>query len=188
VQQIFAFNELAIAVRHWFEIGPDDTEHGARLELRRLVRQPHRGSESAPQVLQLDEILWRVDLFDALGDAPGSWSRAHHHDDFDGIEPTGRTWDDDLSADPLGWTRRRLEDLPGLLARRGVEVEDVAGEAADVRRALPAIMAALEASGPEACRSPEDCLAATRDTREITQIMLGMFRPGDARDPRLAAH
>jgi hypothetical protein len=187
VQQIFAFNELAVAVRHWFEIGPEDDEHGARLELRRLVRHPHRGSESAPQVLELDQIVWRVDLFDAVGDAPGSWSRAHHHDDFDGIEPTGRTWDDELSADPLGWTRRRLEDLPGLLARRGVQLADVAGESADVRRALPAIMAALAACGPEACRSPADCLAATRDTREITQIMLGMFRADDPRDPRPAA-
>jgi hypothetical protein len=186
VQQIFAFNELAVAVRHWFEVGPEDEEHGARLEIRRLVRHPHRGSESAPQVLELDEIVWRADLFAVVGDPPGSWSRAHHHDDFDGIEPTGRTWDDELSADPLGWTRRRLEDLPGLLARRGVQLADVAGESADVRRALPAIMAALAACGPEACRSPADCLAATRDTREITAIMLGMFRGDDPRDPRLA--
>jgi hypothetical protein len=186
VQQIFAFNELAIAVRHWFEIGPEDNEHGARLELRRLVRHPHRGSESAPQVLELDEILWRADLFDGLDDEPGSWSRAHHHDDFDGIEPTGRTWDDGLSADPIGWTRRRLEALPDLLARRGVELDDVEAEAADVRRALPAIMAAVEACRPAACVSPADCLAATRDTREITAIMLGMFRPGDPRDPRLS--
>ena len=183
MQQVFAFNELAISVRHWFEVGPHDTEHGARLEIRRLVRHPHRGSESAPQVLELDAIVWRADLFDALADAPGSSSRAHHHLDWDGIEPTGRTWDDDLSADPLGWTRRQLEDLPALLARRGVALEDAEAEAADVRRALPAIMAALEACQPTACRSPRECLAATRDTREITQIMLGMFREG-APDPR----
>jgi hypothetical protein len=184
MQQVFAFNELAIAVRHWFEVGPEDTEHGARLEIRRIARHPHRGSESAPQVLELDEIVWRADLFDGLDDPPGSWSRAHHHLDWDGIEPTGRTWDDELSADPLGWTRRQLEDLPALLARRGVTLEDPEAEAEDVRRALPAIMAALEAARPEACRSPRDCLAATRDAREITQIMLGMFRDG-APDPRI---
>lgn len=186
MQQIFAFNELAVVVRHWFEIGPEDDEHGARVELRRLVRHPHRGSESAAQVLELDEIVWRADLFDGLEDEPGSWSRAHHHVNFDGIEPLDRTWDDELSADPLGWTRRQLEDLPALLARRGVELADVEAEAADVRRALPAIMAAVEACRPTACRSPEDCLAATRDTREITGIMLGMFRADDPRDPRLA--
>jgi hypothetical protein len=183
MQHVFAFTELAISVRHWFEVGPEDEEHGARLEIRRIVRHPHRGSESAPQVLELDEIVWRADLFDALGDPPGSWSRAHHHLDWDGIEPTGRTWDDGLSADPLGWTRRQLEDLPALLDRRGVTLADPGAEAADVRGALPAIMAALEACRPAACRSPQACLAATRDAREITQIMLGMFRAG-APDPR----
>src|SRR3954453_19978800 len=115
MQQIFAFNELAVVVRHWFEVGPEDEEHGARVELRRLVRHPHRGSESAPQVLELDGIVWRADLFDGLNDPPGSWSRAHHHTGFDGIEPQGRDWDDELTADPIGWTRRRLPAPPGLL-------------------------------------------------------------------------
>jgi hypothetical protein len=32
-----AFNETAIIVRHWFEIGPDDNERGTRIEIRRLV-------------------------------------------------------------------------------------------------------------------------------------------------------
>jgi hypothetical protein len=183
VQQIFAFNEIAIGVRHWFEVGPDDEEHGTRVEIRRLVPHPHRGSESAPQILELDEIVWRADLFDGLQDTPGSWSRAHHHVNFEGIEPPDRSWDDGLSADPIGWTRRTLEDLPALLERQGVELADVEGESTDVRRALPAIMAAIEAYQPVNCRSPQDCLAATRDTGEIIQIMVGMFRdaPGDPR-------
>ena len=45
-----------------------------------------------------------------------------------------------------------------------------------MRRALPAIMAAVEAYQPVNCRSPQECLAATRDTGEIMQIMIGMFR------------
>lgn len=183
MQQIFAFNEIAIVVRHWFEVGPEDEEHGTRLEIRRLVPHAHRGSESAPQILELDEIVWRADLFDGLEDVPGSWSRAHHHRNFDGIEPRDRTWDDDLSADPIGWTRRALDDLPALLDQQGAELEDPEGEAADLRRALPAIMAAVEAYQPVNCRSPQECLAATRDTGEIMQIMIGMFRdaPGDPR-------
>jgi hypothetical protein len=185
VQQIFAFNEIAVVVRHWFEIGPEDEEHGTRVEVRRRVPHPHRGSESAPQILELDGIVWRADLFDGLADPPGSWSRAHHHVNFDGIEPVDRSWDDDLSADPLGWTRRQLEDLPALLAARGVELADPEGEAEDVRRALPAIMAAIEAYQPVKCTSPEDCRAATRDTRELTEMMLGMFRPAGAQDPRI---
>jgi hypothetical protein len=184
VQQIFAFNEIAIVVRHWFEVGPEDEEHGARVEVRRLAPHPHRGSESAPQILELDAIVWRADLFDGLEDEPGSWSRAHHHVNFDGIEPLDRSWDDGLSADPIGWTRRTLEDLPALLADRGVELDDPDGEAEDVRRALPAIMAAIEAYQPSACRSPQECLAATRDTRGIVEMMTGMFRD-EPRDPRL---
>jgi hypothetical protein len=182
MQQIFAFNELAVVVRHWFEVGPEDEEHGARLELRRLVSHPHRGSESAPQVLELDGIVWRADLFDGLNDPPGSWSRAHHHTAFDGIEPQGRDWKDELTADPIGWTRRRLADLPGLL--QDVELADPEGEAEDVRRALPVIMAAVEACGPERCTSPAECRAATRDTREIVALQAHMFRAGDPRDPR----
>jgi hypothetical protein len=177
--QVFAFNELAIVVRHWFEVGPEDEEHGARLEVRRRKPQPHRGSESAPQVLELDEIVWRADLFESLDDAPGSWSRAHHHLSFDGIEPTGRDWDDGLSADPIGWTRRKLEDVAALTA-----LEDPEGEAEDVRRALPAIMAAVESYQPTRCRSPHQCRALTRDTREIVAMQARLYRDGDPRDPR----
>jgi hypothetical protein len=177
--QIFAFNELAIVVRHWFEVGPEDEEHGARVEVRRLKEHPHRGSESAPQILEVDEIVWRADLFESLNDEPGSWSRAHHHLEFDGIEPPGRDWDEGLTADPIGWTRRKLEDVAAL-----TQLEDPDGEAEDVRRALPAIMAAVEAYQPTRCRSPEECRALTRDTREIVAMQARLYRDGDPRDPR----
>ena len=68
MQQVFAFNELAIAVRHWFEIGPDDDEHGARLEIRRIARHPHRGSESAPQVLELRRRITKASLMVPVGE------------------------------------------------------------------------------------------------------------------------
>jgi hypothetical protein len=177
--QVFAFNELAVLVRHWFEVGPEDEEHGARLEVRRLKSHPHRGSESAPQLLELDEIVWRADLFESLADAPGSWSRAHHHLAFDGIEPLDRAWDDDLSADPIDWTRRQLEDVSAM-----ADLEDPEGEAEDVRRALPAIMAAVEAYQPTRCRSPQQCRALTRDTRGIVAIQARLHRDGDSQDPR----
>ena len=177
--QVFAVNELAILVRHWFEVGPDDEEHGARLEVRRLRSHPHRGSESAPQVLELDEIVWRADLFESLADEPGSWSRAHHHVSFDGIEPVDRAWDDGLTADPIGWTRRTLENVAAL-----APLQDPEGEAEDVRRALPAIMAAVEAYQPTRCRSAEECRALTRDTREIVAMQARLYRDGEPRDPR----
>jgi hypothetical protein len=53
VQQILALSGCAIIARHWFEIdlGNASMEHGARIELRELVPQQHRGSESAAQIV-----------------------------------------------------------------------------------------------------------------------------------------
>src|SRR6185437_11686479 len=78
-------------------------EHGARIEIRELVRHPHRGSESASQLTTVDRPLWRADLFDRLGDPPGSFSVAHFHPRFTGNEPSARFWDAALSADPWTW-------------------------------------------------------------------------------------
>ncbi|HEX6519179.1 MAG TPA: hypothetical protein VF070_04080, partial [Streptosporangiaceae bacterium] len=56
VQQILALSHCAVIVRHWFEIDLDDAsmEHGARIELRELTPQRHRGSESAAQIVAAD--------------------------------------------------------------------------------------------------------------------------------------
>ncbi len=187
--QAFVFNETAIIVRHWFEVGPDDDEHGARLEIRERAQHPHRGSESAAQRIDLDGVLWRADLFDLVGDEPGNFKRAHFHPEFEGIEPVGRSWDDDLSSDPFGWAEAQLSDYEGLVAKCGGELADGPGEASDVRRNLPEIMAAARRAAGVECRSSSDCLDATRDTTEIIDMMVSMFR-GDspnARDPRLTA-
>jgi hypothetical protein len=187
--QAFVFNEIAIIVRHWFEIGPEDNEHGARIEVRRVVSHEHRGSESAPQLIEIDDIIWRADLFDTLSEKPGNFARAHHHVHFDGIEPVDRDWDDRLSADPFGWVEEQLEALPDLLAARGAELQDVEGDANDVRRNLPAIMAAARACAATECTNPKQCADQTRDATEIVAIQASLFRsdaPGGARDPRVA--
>gem|GEM_PF-4725473 len=74
VQQILALSRCAVIVRHWFEIDLDDAsmEHGSRIELRELMPQPRRGSESAAQLITADRPLFRADLFDRLTDEPGS--------------------------------------------------------------------------------------------------------------------
>ena len=187
--QAFVFNEIAITVRHWFEIGPDDNEHGARLEVRRLVGHEHRGSESAPQLIEIDDIIWRADLFDTLSEEPGNSARAHHHVNFDGIEPVDRDWDDRLSADPFGWVEEQLKALPELVAARGVELQDVEGEANDVRRSLPAIMVAVRGCAATECTTPQHCVDQTRDTTEIVAMQASLHRsdsPGGPRDPRVA--
>jgi hypothetical protein len=184
--QVFMFNELGVVVRHWYEVVDDDEEHGARIELRRRTGVPHRGSESAAQLLQLDELLWRADLFDLIGPAPGNMQRAHHHVHCLDNEPVDREWEDELSTDPFGWTERRLAGLEQLLTEVGVSVDDLEGETADLRRALPAIMQVARANAGAECRSPQACRDATRDTREIVAMMTTMFR-GDTVDPRLRA-
>jgi len=64
VQTIVALSRSAVIIRHWFEIDLDDAsmEHGVRIELRELAARPHRGSESAAQVITADRPLWRADL------------------------------------------------------------------------------------------------------------------------------
>ena len=182
--QAFVFNEIAIVVRHWFEIGADDEEHGARIEVRRLVSHQHRGSESAPQLIEIDEIIWRADLFDTLSEPPGNFSRAHHHAQFEGIEPVDRDWDDALSADPFGWLERQLDALPELLAARGADLQDVEGEADDVRRNLPAIMSAARRCAATECTTPRQCANQTRDASEIVAMQASLFRGESAVDPR----
>src|SRR6478735_42965 len=72
VQTVFAYRSIAIVVRHWFEIAPEDEEHGCRVELRSVPRLVHRGTESASQMLIIDRALWRADLFDLVGGEPGT--------------------------------------------------------------------------------------------------------------------
>ena len=185
--EAFVFNEIAITVRHWFEIGPEDEEHGARIEIRRLARREHRGSEFAPQPIEIDDIIWRADLFDTLSEPPGNFARAHHHMHFDGNEPVDRDWDDRLSADPFGWVQEQLDALPELLAARGADLRDVQGEAEDVRRNLPVIMAAARRCAATECTTPQQCAAQTRDAIEIVAMQASLYRtdsPGGPRDPR----
>jgi hypothetical protein len=78
VLQAFLF-DVAVLVRHWFEIDLADShlEHGARVELRLLVEQPHRGTESASQQYVIDQRAWRADLFDRLDATAGGFDAAH---------------------------------------------------------------------------------------------------------------
>jgi hypothetical protein len=185
--QAFVFNTVAVTVRHWFQVDREDDEHGTRIEVVRRIRRSHQGSTSTSQPIELNGLIWRADLFDRIGDEPGSMKRAHHHFRFDeaGTSPIGRDWNEELTADPFGWTERKLSDLPALAVAAGVEVSDIDAEAEDLRRALPAIMRAARACAPDLCKSPEQCRLATRDTTEIVRLMTTQFRD-DPKDPRLA--
>src|SRR2546429_3760653 len=92
-------------IRHWFEIDLDNAsmEHGARIEIRELARHPHRGSESASQLTTVDRPLWRADLFDRLGDPPGSFSLAHFHPPVTRNETSAPFWGSAPRAHPPTW-------------------------------------------------------------------------------------
>jgi hypothetical protein len=178
MQQVVTFSRSAIVLRHWFEIDLNDAsmEHGARIELRVLAPAPHRGSESAAQLISADQPLWRADLFDRLPDAPGSYGVAHYHPRFSGNEPCPRAWDPALSADPWSWLHDQFaqagqDTAAGRWPADPADAEEIRGLAAE-------LVAAAQQFAPERCTSPADCYRRTRDARSSVRLMVdGLDRP-----------
>jgi hypothetical protein len=186
LQFCFLLDNVAILARHWYEIGPDDQEHGARIELRSITRPAQIGSESAAQPVTLDMPLWRADIFDLIGEPPGNLSRAHYHPTFEGREPSSRQWDPALQRDWAGWLAAQLTNLPAVLAAAGAP--DLLGDARELTdRQLDQVLAAAAGLLGVTCDAGQQCLAATRDTGTAVAMMLQMFRPPGTGDPRLAS-
>jgi hypothetical protein len=183
MQHILALSRHAVIVRHWFEIDLEDAsmEHGVRIELRELAPQPHRGSESAAQVITADRPLWRADLFDRLTDAPGTFGVAHYHPEFSGNEPSSRNWDPDLTASPWRWLH---DQLAGLGQGPGREAWQQLGpaDAEELSRLADAIVTQARELGPDRCHSAAECFALTRDVRGSVQLMIEYLRRPDLLD------
>jgi hypothetical protein len=179
VQHILALSHTAVIVRHWFEIDLEGAsmEHGARIELRELAAHPHRGSESAAQLVAVDRPLWRADVFDRLTDAPGSFGAAHYHPEFAGDEPCRRVWDPNLTADPWSWLGEQFAQLgaAGGTAPWSVDPADgaVLGELSDE------IVSLARQLGPDHCRSAAQCYELTRDAAESVRLMIEYLRRPD---------
>jgi hypothetical protein len=182
VQHILALSRSAVIVRHWFEIDLDDAsmEHGVRIELRELSSQPHRGSESAAQLITADRPLWRADLFDRLTDVPGSFGVAHYHPGFSGNEPSSRAWDPELTANPWLWLHAQITGLGAGPGRKGWPLEP--GDAGELSRLADGIVALARELGPDRCHSASECFALTRDARESVQLMIRYLRRPDLLD------
>jgi hypothetical protein len=182
VQHIVAFSHTAVVVRHWFEIdlGDASMEHGARIELRELAPQAHRGSESAAQVITADRPLWRADLFDRLADPPGSYGVAHYHPQFAGNEPCPRAWDPELTADPWRWLHAQLADLGAGPGGGAWQLEPA--DAGELSRQADAVVALARQFAPDGCRSAAQCCELTRDVRESVQLMIEYLRRPDLLD------
>lgn len=182
MQQILALSRCAVIARHWFEIDLDDAsmEHGARIELRELMPQQHRGSESAAQVVTADRPLWRAGLFDRVGDPPGSYGVAHFHPGFSGNEPCPRDWDAVLTASPWDWLSDQVAST-GAASGRGawpLDPED-ASELSDL---ADIVVAMARQFAPESCGSAAGCFQLTRDVRESVQLMMAYLSRPDLLD------
>lgn len=190
MRYVLASSRSAFVIRHWFEINLDDAsmEHGARIELRELPVQPHRGTESAAQLVTLDRPLWRADLFDRLADAPGTFGAAHYHPEFEGNEPCARVWDAGLTADPWGWLGDQVASLGssgdsdasghGDGASWPVDPED----AAEIRGLAGTVVATARQFEASRCTSAAGCYQLTRDVRDTVRLMIATLRNPDLLD------
>jgi hypothetical protein len=179
VRHILTLSRSAVIVRHWFEIDLSDCslEHGARVELRELPAQAHRGSESAAQVITLDRPLWRADLFDRLRDEAGSFGVAHYHPRFDGNEPCDRTWDPALTADPWRWLGDQFASLGAAAGQRPWPLDPE--DARELPGLADQVVTLARQFAPQRCGSAAECFRLTRDARESVQLMIdSLEQPG----------
>jgi hypothetical protein len=144
----FVFEKVAVLVFPWHE-PMDPPERGARVEVRLLADEPRRGSHAAAQRVVIDQPVFRADLFDQVGLPAGNLRSAHFHPVFHDVEPSDRQWPDEIKQDPTGWLATELGDLRRVLRRAGVDPDDapwLEGDAAAVRDAVPAVVAAVEST------------------------------------------
>ncbi|HSK59315.1 MAG TPA: hypothetical protein VK935_09710 [Actinomycetospora sp.] len=184
MQVVYAFTRVAVMVRRWFEISPEAVmEHGARVELRLLTPQEHRGSESAAQPIVVDTAFWRADLFNRLDRPADAFSAAHVHPFFDGDEPSDRVWVPSLTADPWGWLAAQLSDVGARLEGAGLDPGLAADDADEVRAAVPQIVATARGFSPEDRMSRDEDFRLTRDAAERVRRMVALIA-----DPALVDH
>ena len=144
---VFGFERTAVVLSDLYFVDPhpmpgqESPEHGARLEVRQLTAGELKGSIYSAQPIEIGQLIWRADLLESVDGMPGSFDRTHHHPVFSEWNPSKRVFVRELSADPLGWLKNTLADLPGILAGAGFAA-DTAGpdDAADLREAAPEIV------------------------------------------------
>jgi hypothetical protein len=147
----FGFEAMGVVVGDMYfvdptpEEGQETPERGVRLELRLVDRAEPQGSIYAGVPIAFTRPVWRVDLFGSTESPPGTLDRAHHHPRFNGWEPSRRNFVPELSADPLSWLAGELADPDAVLARAGVDADDVSdGDKAGLAAAGPEIVATVK--------------------------------------------
>jgi hypothetical protein len=147
----FGFDTLGVVVGDIFFVDPtpnkgqETPERGVRLELRVVDRADPHGSIYAGIPIAFNRPVWRVDLFGSTESPPGTLDRAHHHPRFNGWEPGRRHFVPELSADPVSWLANQLADPATVLARAGVDADEVTeADKAGLVAAAPEIVAAVK--------------------------------------------
>jgi hypothetical protein len=146
----FGFDTVGVVVGDMFFVDPaplegqETPERGVRLELRLVDRGEPQGSIYAGVPVAFTRPVWRVDLFGSTESPPGTLDRAHHHPRFNGWEPGRRHFVAELSADPVSWLAAQLADPAAVLARAGVDADEVSeADKAGLAAAAPDIVAAV---------------------------------------------
>ncbi len=102
---------------------------------------------------------------------------AHYHPSFTGAEPSARTGDPGLSADPWSWLAGQLAGL-GQASGRAPWPLDPA-DAADLPRYTEQVVAAARQFAPDRCRSAAQCYQLTQDVRDAVRLMIRYLKqPG----------
>ncbi|HEY1839400.1 MAG TPA: hypothetical protein VGG53_04110 [Mycobacterium sp.] len=147
----FGFETMGVVVGDMYFVDPtpiegqESPERGVRLELRLVDRAEPQGSIYAGVPITFTRPVWRVDLFGSTASPPGTLDRAHHHPRFSGWEPGRRHFVPELSADPLSWLAGQLADPDTVLARAGVDANEVGdADKAGLAAAGPEIVAAVK--------------------------------------------
>jgi hypothetical protein len=146
---VFGFDRVGVVLSDIYFVDPtpgpgqEGAERGVRLEVRFLEMQEFDGSVYAARPILVGGPIWRADLLESVDGTPGSFDRTHHHPQMRGYEPGGRSFERGLSADPLGWVKDRLRDLPGLVAQAELPADSVsADDVAEMAASAEEIVAA----------------------------------------------
>jgi hypothetical protein len=140
----YIFGPIVITAGDWVQRGVE-TESGARVEIRRVEYETVAGAAAGVaglRFLPVSEGIWRADLFrNQDGEIV-----YHYHPHFEKGDVGQRFFDDQLTADPIGFVIDRLADLRALLIDSGASDLSDAVDYDEVGRTLPAIRASIEAS------------------------------------------
>jgi len=170
----FGFEALGVVVGDMYFVDPsplagqETPERGVRLELRLVDRGEPQGSIYAGVPIAFTRPVWRVDLFGSTESPPGTLDRAHHHPRFEGWEPGRRHFVAELSANPVSWLADQLADPATVLARAGVDTDEVSeADMTGLAAAAPEIVAAVQrmlegVRGGELAPAPAEPVAAAR--------------------------